>query len=397
MSFTAYAWIATFIYGFETIIVKLTSKYAIKNPWLFNILWNVVFAVAMIPIYATQQIDMPLKWHNLIIASILSAVCCVLYMIATYRLDVSVISPLYNVRTGLSVLFAAMLLGETMNIYQSILVAVIICMGFLVTIDETTTLKSFFRRDILIAMAFMVLLALYTVYLKKTILDLGYWNATVWVAVLSLVFLIPTYPKFIHDAKKLTKKQLVPVVIVTITSVVAYLVSNKAYEVNVGITSVIMTFPSSMIIAFILAVVWPKLMERHTMKVYVMRFIATAIMFVCAVQLTLMSTPSSSAAPVTTKKEMIMVTQTITYPEVQKKKITIQSGRTALDMLAGNATITTKKSSYGILIESINGHVNGTNNAFWTYSINGKDAPIGAAEYIVQDGDIIEWKFTSYE
>ena len=361
-------------------------------------MWNIIFALGMIPIYATQQIEMPQKWLNLIITSLLSAVACVLFMIATYRLDVSVISPLYNVRTGLSVLFAALLLGETMNAFQVMLVGIIIFMGFLVTIDETTTIKSFFRRDILIAMAFMVILALYTVYLKKTILDIGYWNATVWVALLSLVFLIPTYPKFIHDAKKITKKQLIPVVIVSITSVVAYLVSNKAYESNVGISSVIMTFPSSMIIAFVLAMIWPKLLERHTMKVYALRFTATAIMFVCAVQLTLLSsTPSDVTATTPVKKDVVTITHILTLSNDQKEKISIQAGSTALDVLATQATISTKESSYGILVESINGYVNGTDNKFWTYSINGKDAPVGAGEYKLQNGDIIEWKFSSYE
>ncbi len=399
MSYTAYAWMATFIYGVETIIIKLSSKYAIKNPWLFNILWNVLFVLFMIPVYATQQIDVPQKWGTLITTSFLSAICCVLFMISTYRLDVSVLSPLYNVRTGLSVLFAALLLGEVMSPFQTVLVGVILFMGFLVTIDEKTTLKSFFRKDILIAMTFMILLALYTVFLKKTILELGYWNATVWVAVLNLVFLLPTYPKFAPDIKTLTKKQLIPVVIVTATSTVAYLISNKAYESNVGVTSVIMTFPASMIIAFVLAVIWPKLMERHTMKVYALRFAATAVMFVCAIQLTLASVVVP-ANPVTKTKSVqasVSITHSILFPETVTRTITVQTGKTALEILDSTATITTSKSSYGVLVESVNGYKNGTDNKYWTYMINGKEAPIGAGEYIVKNGDIIEWKFTSYE
>lgn len=285
MSYIVFAWLATFTYGFETIIIKLSSKYAIKNPWLFNILWNILFVIFMIPIYVTHPIEIPKVWGSLLITAVLSAICCVLFMILTYRLDVSVLSPLYNVKTGLSVLFASFLLGETMNFNQSILVFIIIIMGFAVTIDEKTTFKSFFRRDILIAMAFMCILALYVVFLKKTMIDIGFWNATVWVAVLNLLLLVPTYPKFVKDIKTLTIKQMIPVLLVTGTSTVGYILSNKAYEVNVGITSVIMTFPVSMILAFILALIWPKLMERHLMKIYALRFAATAVMLWCAVQL----------------------------------------------------------------------------------------------------------------
>ena len=285
MSYIVLAWLATFTYGFETIIIKLSSKYAIKNPWLFNILWNLLFVIFMIPFYLTHPIEIPTIWGSLLITSILSAICCILFMILTYRLDVSVLSPLYNVKTGLSVLFASVFLGETMTSYQSIMVSIIIIMGFAVTIDEKTTLKSFFRKDILLAMVFMTILALYVVFLKKTMIDIGFWNATVWVAVINLFFLIPTWPKFAKDIKTLTKKQMLPVILVTATSTVGYIFSNKAYEVNVGITSVIMTFPVSMIFAFLLAMIWPKLLERHSMKIYGLRFAATAIMFLCAVQL----------------------------------------------------------------------------------------------------------------
>lgn len=285
MSYIVFAWLATFTYGFEAIIIKLSSKYAIKNPWLFNILWNILFVIFMIPVYLTHPIEIPTVWSSLLITSVLSAICCVMFMVLTYRLDVSVLSPLYNVKTGLSVLFASFLLGEMMSQYQSLMVCIIIIMGFAVTIDEKTTLKSFFRRDIILAMIFMTILALYVVFLKKTMLDIGFWNATVWVAVLNLILLIPTWPKFSKDIKTLTKKQMLPVLLVTATSTIGYIISNKAYEVNVGITSVIMTFPVSMIFAFLLAMIWPKLMERHSMKIYGLRFAATAVMLWCAIQL----------------------------------------------------------------------------------------------------------------
>lgn len=285
MSYTIYAWLAVAIYGFETIIVKLTGKYAIKNPWLFNMLWNGLFAVFMIPFFFNKEVGIPQLWGNLLITSFLSAICCALYIISIYRIDVSVLSPMYNIRTGFSVLFGFFLLGEVLTPYKLVLIGIIIIMGLLVSFDETFSFKSFFKKDILIALVFMVFLALYGVFLKKTIGDIGYWNATVWIAMLNAVFLLFTYPKFKNDIKTLRKKQYLPVILITITSTIAYLVSNKAYEVNVGITTVIMSIPSSMILAFIMSRIWPTLMEKHPIKVYAVRFIAAAIMFVCAIQL----------------------------------------------------------------------------------------------------------------
>ena len=280
MSFIVYAWLATIVFGFETIIIKLSGKYSIKNPWLFNALWNIVFIIFMIPIFISHPISMPKMWANLLIATLLCAVSCTLYIISTYKLDVSVISPLYNVGTGLKVIFAALLLGEKMNSHQLMLVGIIIVMGFIITLDEKTSFKSFFRIDIIIALVFMVILALYVVYFKKTMIDIGFWNATIWVALLTPIFLIPTYFKFSKDIKTITKKQMIPVLLVAGTSTVGYIISSKAYETNVGITSTIMSFPSSMVLAFIMSFIWPKLMEKHSLKIYVIRFAAAAVMFV---------------------------------------------------------------------------------------------------------------------
>jgi drug/metabolite transporter (DMT)-like permease len=285
MSFTVYAWIATVIYGFETIITKLAGKYAIKNPWLFNILWNVFFAVFMIPFYFNKEVGIPHVWGNLLITSLLSSICCILYIISIYRIDVSVLSPMYNIRTGFSVLFGFLLLGEVFTPFKLFLIAVIIIMGLLVSFDESFSFKSFLSKNVLVALIFMIFLALYGVFLKKTIGEIGYWNATVWTSLLPALMLLFTFPKFKKDIKTLTRKQLIPVVLVTMTSMTAFLAVNKAYEVNVGITTVIMSIPSSMILAFIMSRIWPTLMEKHPLKVYAVRFAATAIMFVCALGL----------------------------------------------------------------------------------------------------------------
>ena len=285
MSYTTYAWIALVIYGLETIITKLTGKYSIKNPWLFNMLWNGLFVVFMIPFYFNSEVGIPHKWENLIIASLLSAVSLALYVICIYRIDVSVLSPMYNIRTGFSVLFSFLLLGETLTPYKTFLIGIIIFMGLLVSLDEKFSFKSFLTKNIFIVLVFMVSLALYGIFLKKTIGEIGYWNATVWVPILTAIFLLFTFPKFKKDIKTLRKKHILPIVLVTLTTVFGGLAVNKAYAVNVGITTVIMSIQSSMIHAFIMSIFWPKLMEKHTLKIYAVRFTAAAVMFWCAVRL----------------------------------------------------------------------------------------------------------------
>ncbi len=47
----------------------------------------------------------------------------------------------------------------------------------------------------------------------------------------------------------------------------------------------------------------------------------------------------------------------------------------------------------GTLVEKIGEYENGTDGKYWHFYVNGKLAPVGAADYMVQSGDQIEWRF----
>ena len=63
------------------------------------------------------------------------------------------------------------------------------------------------------------------------------------------------------------------------------LAANKAYAVNVSISSVITALPISMIMVFVLSIFAPKLLEKHPVKVYAVRFAAAAVMFLASLGL----------------------------------------------------------------------------------------------------------------
>lgn len=48
----------------------------------------------------------------------------------------------------------------------------------------------------------------------------------------------------------------------------------------------------------------------------------------------------------------------------------------------------------GLLVEEIGGRRN-TNDRYWQYWVNNRFAAVGADSYVVQPGDIIEWKYTA--
>jgi hypothetical protein len=80
-------------------------------------------------------------------------------------------------------------------------------------------------------------------------------------------------------------------------------------------------------------------------------------------------------------------------------KVGIENGATVYDVM--NIVKETKENNFsfiskeypglGIFVDEING-IKGTPQKYWIYYVNGKEAPIGISNYILKDGDIINWK-----
>jgi drug/metabolite transporter (DMT)-like permease len=285
MPYYIFAWIAVFAYGAEVIIGKLTSKYSVKNPWLFNYIWLFFGLIFIIPVALINKITMPLAFDYIIYAAICNVIYNTLFTFALYKIDASVISPMFSFRVAFSALFAAVLLGEVFGISQYILIGIIFIAGLFVSIDEKMSIKSFFKPNNLLLLLAMVFLALMSVFLKKAMLQNGYWNATFWLLIFSQVFATVTIPAFIKDLQKITRRQLMSLLLVAVASFIGLLTSFKAFSVNVSISTAIISIPSSMIFAFILSIFVPKLLEKHTIKIYAIRFGIAAVMIISALLL----------------------------------------------------------------------------------------------------------------
>lgn len=283
--FYVFAWIASITFGLEAIIGKFTSKYSISNPWLFNFLWSLGILVFTIPFALWNNVEIPSHWKNLLLASIFSALAGVLYILLLYKLDVSVLAPLFNFRTVFAVVLSIFFLREILTTNQYILIGVIFISGMFLTIDEKFTLRSFFRPVIALAMAEMVILAVMAVFINKSVAENGYWETTLWSNILIQLLLLFTFPFFKRDINRISVRQIGPSILMAAAGVIGVLAANKAYAANVSISTAIVSIPFSMIMAFLFSVFAPKLLEKHTLKVYAIRFIATAIIIIAALKL----------------------------------------------------------------------------------------------------------------
>jgi len=287
MPFYVFAWIAEFLYAFGSIVGKLSSKHQVTNPWLFNFLWTILTILITIPFAIAGHIQWPTHWVTLAILGFLGALSGTLYILSLYALDVSILGPIYNMRTAIAVALGIIFFHERLVGYQIGLIVVMILAGLFVTIDEKHGVKSFLQKSVLLGFVTIVCSAIYNSFLKYSMQVEGYWEVTLWSLVLTQVFLLPTIPLFWKDMKKMRLGDLGGVTGSTVFLAFGMFAANKAYAANVGISAAIMSVPLSMIIAFLFSIFAPKLLEKHTMKIYAIRFTAAAVMILAALKLTL--------------------------------------------------------------------------------------------------------------
>jgi drug/metabolite transporter (DMT)-like permease len=286
MPYYIFAWIASFTAGIYVLIMKLTGKYSIKNPWFFNFLWS--FAVLLFTGIPTlfKNAFMPNDWFPLILSAIFSALFQIFFILSMEKLDISTISPLFNFRSVFAVLFGMLFLGEIFSLHQWVIAGIIVLAGILATMDENFNLKSFFKPAIAIGILTMLFLAISNAIAKQALVHNDLWSFNLWNALIKLGIAGLAWPLFKNDFVKIKPSQLIAVGLLAIFSTIANVTASIGYKANVGITSLIMAVPFSMIMVFILSFFAPKLLEKHSLKVYALRFAAAIIMIYGSIQIT---------------------------------------------------------------------------------------------------------------
>jgi len=285
MNYLFFAWLASIVFGLEVIIGKITSKRTVANPWLFNFVWSLFIIMILFPFALINHVGIPQFTTNLFLVSLFYALANIFYIISLQIMDVTAMGPLFNFRSVFSVILGVIMLGEKINSFQIILIGIIFIAGILVNIDEKLQLKTFFRPAILIVMFFLLALALMGVYTNLAIAESGFWTTTLWSMMIAQLLFLFTIPFCWRDLLKTNIKKYSGLFLMSIASAGGTLAANQAYTFNVGITSIILSLPFSMVFTIIISVFNPYLLEHHTAKIYSLRIIAAAIMLVAALQL----------------------------------------------------------------------------------------------------------------
>lgn len=286
MPFYITAWLASFFYGLIGITGKLTSKYSIPNLWLFNFLYVLFTFLILLPIALPYQHGLPVRWEFIIAAGITSALFSLLYITSLYVLDLSTFIPLFNIRTVVGLAIGAVFLGETLSTGQYLLSALIIFAGVFVTLDERWKLSSFLSPSVLIGILCAISLGVTGAFIKLAIQQTSYWQTTLWLTFVASLVTLLTIPKFMGDIRKIKLTQIGAVFLMAVFQAIADMFANKSFEKNLGLSSVIISLPLSMVMAVLLSRLIPSLLEKHTLKVYIVRFAAAAVMIASALKIT---------------------------------------------------------------------------------------------------------------
>lgn len=286
MPFYVFAWLASLGYGLVTIVAKLTSKNSINNPYLLSIVWS-IFDVVVVGIIASLNHApfFPKEWPFLIFAAILWGLAGLLYVVALSKIDVSIVSPLFNLRTGFTVILGAIFLREILTLNQYLLILVMVLLGFFINYEEKFSKKSIFNLNLSILLFDIFIFAIYSIFLKKTFAINDQWSGYFWIVFLGTILQLVTFPLFKKDFKQLTFKNTSAVFICSFISSAASLAQNRAVAVNASISTAIISVPVSLVLVFLFAFFKPDLLEKHTFKVYAVRFIAAAVIIIAAVKL----------------------------------------------------------------------------------------------------------------
>jgi drug/metabolite transporter (DMT)-like permease len=286
MSPIIFAWIASITYGLYSVVAKLIGKYKLKNTYQFSFFATFFSGIIMAVVSYINGGRIAFNWTYILLAAIFLAFGNILYLTALKVLDVSVISPLFNLRVAITVLLGFFILGENFSFRSLIIILIIFIAGFFASMDEKFSIKSFFTKNISIGLFFMLVLSVQSIFINRAIDQTSYWTAMLWISLLAIIFsFVFLYPKFKNDLRHTKLKNYLGVGLLAIIGGIGDLAAFKAFESNVGLSSVIISLPLSMIIVFILSIWKPTLLEKHSLKVYLVRFVAAGIMIWGALQL----------------------------------------------------------------------------------------------------------------
>lgn len=285
------ALLAAFLYSLAAIVAKVTTKYKISNVFSL-IFWLNTTGLIFAPILWLKaggiQNPLIILWP-LVVLVISFQLALVLMWHVLYTMDVSVLHPLFNLQTVFVAILAFLILGERFAPLVYFWIFLIITGGMLVTYNEKVHLRGFFSREVVLMIVVIFLFAITDITAKQALkAGLDPWNLRAW-TILGVGLLSLPLALFAKRSLKVSLGQIWPLPLYSLFQFSAIISMYYAFLSNVTISQALGMFGSlfTFLIVIFASRFYPKWLEHHPIKVYLVRGIGTVLMVFAAVMISL--------------------------------------------------------------------------------------------------------------
>lgn len=284
-SFVASAWASSISYAFGSVIGKVATKHHIPNPLLYNWVWYVLTVVLIFPFAVANGVGMPEHWPSMLHLGISNAVSGTLFVLAFYAVDLSILSPLSNLRAPIAAVIGAVVFGELLGAFEWMLIGVLFAAGLLIQYEEKFSLQTFRKKGIWLAAIWILTSVWFNATIKEASAYNGFWEVSLWSNLLGMLFVTPTAFLFFRDLKTTKIRAYHGLAVSSVLMTAGLLFSIRAFAENIAISTAIISVPLSMVLTVALSYFRPELLEKHSAKVYAVRIVAAMVMFAAALGL----------------------------------------------------------------------------------------------------------------
>jgi len=278
--------VAAFINSFASIFQKLTAKYAFTSFYSYSFFYYLLllpFGLLLFLIFGYTPMGEALRFIVPMIITFFIANTLLNYVI--FLNDASNINPLFPLKLIFVPFITFLMIGERFMPVTYLLMVVIVCGGMLVAIDESFSVRAFFKKGTMLLLLSLAVFTVSDVYVNQASAIISPYQVLAW----EFVLLAPTSLLFLamkpREIKAATPKSIMAMVGILTTLTIFFLLLFKAFSLNVTISNTLsmMSGPLVLLLVTGLGKLKPHLLEEHTKKVYIIRFIGSLIMYVAAI------------------------------------------------------------------------------------------------------------------
>lgn len=273
MNYIFFALLAAICFATSSLISKFISKHRIPKPdslfvlTLFLVLPNIILIPFLSPIQFSTPAIAPLVLYSLFFTLGLY-----FFTKGIYLIDASVAGPLFQVQSGLIVILAAIFLNEKLSTQNYLWIALLLVGAILVTLNEKMSLKSFLQTGVVFILIMQVLHAISNIFVRFALTSINPFNVIFFGYILHALF-AGTYTLI---KKPILKFPSNTILLLYFRGAVQFIGATSlfyAFQQNVSISSTLglLSAPIVFIVSVIASKFYPKLLEHHSAKVYLIR------------------------------------------------------------------------------------------------------------------------------